>query len=357
MPRKVPYKAKQESFFQKKAAVMPEGYYSGDKPNPNLRSFVEQHLLENPYDPETDDYDVPAFDQPIDTTKATAIYNMHTYWSKKPHDAIRQYIRHYTRPGDLVLDPFCGSGGTALAALMEGRKAIAIDRSPAATFITKNYCTPVDAEELQEAFEELKAKVKPEIDWLYETRCDRCGGKATTSYTVYSQVFQCPRCLQKVPLFDCIEVEGRTQAGKPKKIKACPYCYKKGQAEEIKTTGDKFGAIPVLVSYQCQSGCKPKRDGRRHNDPDPLKRDYFERYDLAKIREIEGKTIPHWYPTDRMMHAPEDQECWGAEWRPGRNFRTVDELFTKRNLWALSAMKRRLHNYDHLMLVLTDNTK
>jgi DNA modification methylase len=351
MPRKVPYKAKQESFFQKKAAVMPEGYYSGDKPNPNLRSFVEQHLLENPYDPETDDYDVPAFDQPIDTTKATAIYNMHTYWSKKPHDAIRQYIRHYTRPGDLVLDPFCGSGGTALAALMEGRKAIAIDRSPAATFITKNYCTPVDAEELQEAFEELKAKVKPEIDWLYETRCDRCGGKATTSYTVYSQVFQCPRCLQKVPLFDCIEVEGRTQAGKPKKIKACPYCYKKGQAEEIKTTGDKFGAIPVLVSYQCQSGCKPKRDGRRHNDPDPLKRDYFERYDLAKIREIEGKTIPHWYPTDRMMHAPEDQECWGAEWRPGRNFRTVDELFTKRNLWALAAIREGLHNYDHLMLV------
>jgi DNA modification methylase len=357
MPRKVPYKAKQESFFQKKAAVMPEGYYSGDKPNPNLRSFVEQHLLENPYDPETDDYDVPAFDQPIDTTKATAIYNMHTYWSKKPHDAIRQYIRHYTRPGDLVLDPFCGSGGTALAALMEGRKAIAIDRSPAATFITKNYCTPVDAEELQEAFEELKAKVKPEIDWLYETRCDRCGGKATTSYTVYSQVFQCPRCLQKVPLFDCIEVEGRTQAGKPKKIKACPYCYKKGQAEEIKTTGDKFGAIPVLVSYQCQNGCKPKRDGRRYNDPDPLKRDYFERYDLAKIREIEGKTIPHWYPTDRMMHAPEDQECWGAEWRPGRNFRTVDELFTKRNLWALSIIMKEAQkasgNKDLALLALT----
>ena len=138
-------------------------------------------------------------------------------------------------------------GRAALAALMEGRKAIAIDRSPAATFITKNYCTPVDAEELQEAFEELKAKVKPEIDWLYETRCDRCGGKATTSYTVYSQVFQCPRCLQKVPLFDCIEVEGRTQAGKPKKIKPAPIAMK-GDKQEIKTTGDKFGAIPVLVT-------------------------------------------------------------------------------------------------------------
>lgn len=340
MPRKVSYNAKQESFFKKKIAVMPEGYYSGDRPNPNLKSFVEQHLLENPYNPEADDYDIPAFDQPIDTTKATAIYNMHTYWSKKPHDAIRQYIQHYTRPGDLVLDPFCGSGGTALAALMDGRKAIAIDRSPAATFITKNYCTPVDVEELQEAFKELKSKVKPEIDWLYETRCDRCGGKATTSHTVYSQVFKCPRCLQKVPLFDCIEVEGLTQAGKIKKIKACPYCYKKGQAEEIKTTGEKFGAIPVLVNYQCDNGCKPKRDERRYNDPDPLKREYFERYDLAKIREIEGSAILHWYPTDRMMHAPEDQECWGVKWRAGTsNFRTVDELFTKRNLWALASVR------------------
>ena len=146
---------------------MPEGYYSGDQPNPHLHAFVAAHLAAHPYDPASDEYDVPAFDQPIETTKATAIYNMHTYWSKKPHDAIRQYIRHYTQPGDLVLDPFCGSGGTALAALMEGRAAIAIDRSPAATFITKNYCTPVDVEALRDAFADLKANVQPEIDWLY----------------------------------------------------------------------------------------------------------------------------------------------------------------------------------------------
>ena len=92
----------QSSLFEDKTPQMPEGYYSGDKPNPNLRAFVERHVAEHPYDPETDDYDVPPFDKPIETTKATAIYNMHTYWSKKPHDAIRQYIRHYTKPGDLI---------------------------------------------------------------------------------------------------------------------------------------------------------------------------------------------------------------------------------------------------------------
>jgi adenine-specific DNA methylase len=228
MARKKDAHQNQKPLFQAKVPRMPEGYYSGDRPNPNLRKFVEDQLKERPYDSETDDYDVPAFDKPIETTKATAIYNMHTYWSKKPHDAIRQYIRHYTKPGDLVLDPMCGSGGTALAALMEGRKAIAIDRSPAATFITKNYCTPVDVEELKIAFERLKEKVKPEIDWLYETRCDRCGGKASTAYTVYSQVFQCPRCLEKVHLFDCVEIQGTTAKGKPKKVNACPPLSQEG---------------------------------------------------------------------------------------------------------------------------------
>ena len=95
------------------------------------------------YDAETDGYEVAAFDEAITTTKATALYNMHTYWSKKPHDAIRQYIRHYTRPGEHSSSTLLGWGARRWRHLVEGRKAIAIDRSPAATFITKNYCTPL----------------------------------------------------------------------------------------------------------------------------------------------------------------------------------------------------------------------
>lgn len=58
---------RQKGMFSPKVPnKMPEGYYSGDKPNPNLHAFVEKHIKERPYDPETDDYDVPAFDKPID---------------------------------------------------------------------------------------------------------------------------------------------------------------------------------------------------------------------------------------------------------------------------------------------------
>ena len=324
---------------------MPDGYYSGDKPNPNLRAFVEAHLHDKPYDPATDKYDAPAFNKPIDTTKATAIYNMHTYWSKKPHDAIREYIRHYTQPGDVVLDPFCGSGGTALAALTEWRKAIAIDRSPAATFITKNYCTPVDVGELQRAFEELEQKVKPEIDWLYETRCDRCGGKATTAYTVYSQVFQCPRCMEKITLFDCKAEDGETSAGKPKKVNVCPFCYQRGFLEVIRSQSEKFGSVPVLVSYICESGCKPARGERRHNDKDQKKRSYFEKYDLATLRQIEAEQIPHPYPrgydmTGFSRYQRDALRLYGV--------REVSDLFTKRNLCALSAILHGIKNVTRL---------
>ncbi len=38
----------------------------GDKPNPNLRTSVEAHLQERPYNPETDKYNVPAFDQAME---------------------------------------------------------------------------------------------------------------------------------------------------------------------------------------------------------------------------------------------------------------------------------------------------
>ena len=328
----------QPTFLGKEIPELPEGYYSSG-PNPNLRRFVEEHAT--PYDPETDKYKVKPFDQPITTTKATAIYNMHTYWSKKPHDAIRQYIRHYTKPGDLVLDPFCGSGGTALAALMEGRAAIAIDLSPAATFITKNYCTPVDTNELQAAFEELKYKVEPEMHWLYETRCDRCDGRAVMSHMVYSQTYQCERCLNKVVLFDCLKAKKVDSNGKEKEVNACPFCYRNGHIEEISSFGERFGQVPVLVSYTCEEGCKPTRSSRSYNDFDPKKRLFFEKYDLEKIREIESKKVSYWYPDADLAELIPYRMLYKQDFRPEDASKLTD-LYTKRNLWALSLLISRI---------------
>ena len=46
----------------------------------------------------------------------------------KPLDLMRAIVRDYSRPGDLVCDPFVGSGTTALAALMENRRFIGAEQ-------------------------------------------------------------------------------------------------------------------------------------------------------------------------------------------------------------------------------------
>jgi hypothetical protein len=205
-------------------------------------------------------------------------------------------------------------------------------------------------DELQRAFEELKAKVKPEMDWLYETRCDRCEGLATTVYTVYSNVFQCPRCLEKVPLFDCADAEGTTATGKPKKIKACPACFARGHVEEISTRSQRFDSLPVLVSYLCEEGCKPQRGKRHHNDHNIIKREFFEKYDLGKINEINDKDIPYWYPKSRMMNTDKNQERWGLLWRPYHgSIATVSDFYTKRNLWASAKLLTEISKFDNLI--------
>ena len=69
-----------------------------------LRDFVAKYA--RPYDPESDDYDRPPFAADIKEGKNDPIYNAHSYLTKVPPRGIIPYILHYTKPGDLILDPF-----------------------------------------------------------------------------------------------------------------------------------------------------------------------------------------------------------------------------------------------------------
>jgi hypothetical protein len=131
--------------------------------------------------------------------KNDPIYNAHSYHTKVPHKAIMRYILHYTDPGDIVFDGFCGTGMTGVAAQLCGnrkvveslgyrvdrkgiiydgekvisrlgaRKAVLNDLSPAATFIAYNYNTPVDAQAFEKEAKRILAEVECECGWMYET--------------------------------------------------------------------------------------------------------------------------------------------------------------------------------------------
>jgi len=152
----------------------------------SLEAFLKEHV--KPYDPGSDEYERPPFAADIKEGKNDPIYNAHSYHTKVPPRSIIPYILHYTKPGDLILDPFCGSGMTGVAAQMcanppadileqypelkdrvGARACILNDLSPAACHIAYNYNTPVDVEALRQEFERIKAEVKEEFDWLYGT--------------------------------------------------------------------------------------------------------------------------------------------------------------------------------------------
>ena len=49
--------------------------------------------------------------------------------TQKPEALLERIIRSSTNPGDIVLDPFCGSGTTGVIALRHGRRFIGVDMS------------------------------------------------------------------------------------------------------------------------------------------------------------------------------------------------------------------------------------
>jgi len=66
--------------------------------------------------------------------------------TQKPEALLDRIVRSSTNPGDVILDPFCGSATTGVVAIREGRKFIGIDRDE--SYLTK-YATPRLSDEVK----------------------------------------------------------------------------------------------------------------------------------------------------------------------------------------------------------------
>lgn len=83
--------------------------------------------------------------------KGSPVYLAHSYPTKVPPEAVAPFIAHYTRPGDLVCDPFAGSGMTGVAARRLGRNAVLSDLSPLAVHLATNVTIGCNIDRVREA--------------------------------------------------------------------------------------------------------------------------------------------------------------------------------------------------------------
>ena len=328
-------------------------------PNPFIEDFIKEHG--KPYDEATDDYHREPFAADVSEGKNDPIYNAHSYHTKVPYKAIMRYILHYTEPGDIVFDGFCGTGMTGVAAQMcenpelefkakieaempyvkwGARKAILNDLSPAAAFIAYNYNTPVDVAEFEKEARRILAECEKECGWMYETRHTadgklqyRIDGKpiiGRINYTVWSDVFICPTCSNEVVFWDAAVDK---EKGKVNDTFFCPHCRSeltkhsctRAQETHFDTRLNKFVTmakqVPVLINYSA---------GKKRFEKTP------DEYDLALIEKINNMEIPYWYPTDRM--------CEGSESRRNDRYGIthVHQFYTKRCLAYLSCMYNKI---------------
>jgi len=204
-------------------------------PNPFMADFLKHHG--NPWavaDTVTDGYHREPFSADVSEGRNDDIYTAHTYHTKVPPIAVAKYVLHYTSPGDVVLDPFCGTGMTGVGCAMCAepvlantvsatpgpRHAVLCDLSPAATFIASVYATPPDADAFAEASRNLIDDADQELRELWEFSDDN-GAVCQVEYQIWTEVFTCPLCLK--PVESSRVVEATEDIGTAKEF-PCPHC-------------------------------------------------------------------------------------------------------------------------------------
>jgi DNA modification methylase/predicted RNA-binding Zn-ribbon protein involved in translation (DUF1610 family) len=302
-------------------------------PNPWIADFIAEWEAQKPEQPEGYNYHREPFAADVSEGKNDPIYNAHSYHTKVPHKAIMRYILHYTHPGDIVFDGFCGTGMTGVAAQMCGdrevvmslgyqvkpdgtilqeetdedgkkvwrpfsklgvRRAILNDLSPAATFIAYNYNAPVDVPAFEKEAKRILKEVEKEFGWMYETLHTDGKTKGKINYTVWSETFNCPHCGKEIIYFEAAVDKETSAVNKDFK---CPSCAAELDKKSLQRQWQSYfdgprnethqlvRYAPVLINYQIGKH-------RYEKKPDDA--------DLSLLKRIEDTAIQDWFPTFEM---------------------------------------------------------
>lgn len=305
-------------------------------PNPFIDDFIKHYG--KPYDPSVP-YSKEPFAADVSEGKNDPIYNAHSYHTKVPHKAIMRYILHYTEPGDIVFDGFCGTGMTGVAAQLCGDKtaiaelayvigkdgiiqdaegevvskvgsrvAILNDLAPAATLIAAGYNLTTDASHFAKLAGRLLDRFESEYGWMYQTVDPKTNKPCPVNYTVWSEIFTCPHCSGEIEFWNLAYDE---ESGKVAGTANCPHCKAEVTKRDlvrktttffdpaVKETRKRQMLKPVLIDYTCNGQKKQKIPDQ--SDMDVLKR-------------VDNVATGISYPTDLMMFAKEGQE-WGDLFR------------------------------------------
>lgn len=120
--------------------------------------------------------EIAPIESPIsaDRQSAKRHYGVHPYFTRRPHNVVRQYVLHYSKAGDRVLDPFGGSGVTAIEGFLENRVGIQNDINPLANFIAAGIVDlhKGNKDEYESALRTLRGTCQKRLQALHDSSDD-----------------------------------------------------------------------------------------------------------------------------------------------------------------------------------------
>ena len=307
----------------------------------NLFELTEENKVTSPYE------------QPIESHRGGSLFNAHSYPTKIDYRSIMKYILYHTKPGDVVLDPFSGSGTTGIAAIqcgrMEeevfkqykeqrisfevgGRKAILVDISQIATFISSGILVKCDKDEFISYANDMLDSIEKELGWMYEVQNEN-GEPEFIRQVIWSEVFKCPICGNQASYWESgVDVENKQF----KDQLVCPKCQATfSKSVENKVFENKYDEI-INEEIECVKRVPVRIYVQRGNEK------YYRKCmpsDLALINKIDDYQIKtlEFIPKVRMMFK---EGNWGEMYRSGyhKGITHVHQFYTKRSLIILSAL-------------------
>jgi 16S rRNA G966 N2-methylase RsmD len=237
-------------------------------------------------------------------------YMAHAYLTKVPVPAIVPFIEAYTQPGDVVLDPFAGSGMTGVAAAICGRKGRLSDISILGQHIGRNYVNLADPRHVRKQAQEVVKASRAVLGDIYAVPCTACGRSAQLAKSVWSMLLECTGCGQPVNYYRAFKAAGWR---KPKMC--CPHC-----TAPVASRQRRVGEEPVLDYIDC--ACTPTQReqsaGRNHIEID-----------------LDGFAYP------RVEISP-DREMYQASALGRNNLTTIASFYAPRNMAVLATLHSKI---------------
>lgn len=246
------------------------------------------------------------------------VYMAHAYLTKVPVPAIVPFISAYSKPGDVVVDPFAGSGMTGVAAAICGRRALLSDISVLGRHIGSNYVNLVDPTTVRKAASDAMGRAQARLGPVYSVVCASCGEDGELAKTVWSYLVECNECHEPVNFYDSLK-----HAEWSKARMTCPHC-----SASLTGRAARVGEAPV-VDY-VKSACS-KTQVEQPSSPDSTDVD------------LSGAHYPH-------VEITPDREMYKAQSLGKSGLTTVASFYSKRNLLALSTLREEIEREPNTAL-------